>query len=128
MILDSEGLSQVDIRVKPGVYATYHGKGVIQYGSESIEAKLDANREVSFQSYIYEDGKLRIYRREFFRQLTAKERIGRTYKMSDGRTITPKSMIYTLVIGKHDSLLLFNETIGFSIKRKAEKLGVELSA
>ncbi len=57
-----------------------------------------------------------------------KRRIGRTCVMSDGRIVTAKSMIYTLVIGKYDSLLLFSKIIGFSIKRKAEKLEVELSA
>ena len=75
MILNGEGLTQVDVRVKPGVYATYSAKEFIQYGVEGIEAKLDSSRDVSFDTYIYENDRLRVYGRKFFRQLTAKEKI-----------------------------------------------------
>ena len=56
------------------------------------------------------------------------EVMGMMYKMSDGHTVIAKSMIYTLQIGKRDSLELFCKTIGFSIKRKAKKLEVGLFA
>lgn len=79
MILNSEGLSHIIVKVKPGVRATYHykskGKEFIQYGEESIEDKLDTSRGRRYKLYIYENGKLRVYTWKHFKQLTAKERI-----------------------------------------------------
>lgn len=80
MILDSEGLSHISVRIKPGVYATHHlkdkGREFIQYGGEGIEGKLDTSLGYFAKQYIYESGKLHLYgREELIRQLTAKERI-----------------------------------------------------
>ena len=76
MILDGEGLSHVDVRIKLDTYATYaKGKDFIQYGSKSIEAKLDASSGMLFEAYAYEGGKLRKYYGEIIKQLTAKEKI-----------------------------------------------------
>jgi len=55
-----------------------------------------------------------------------RKNIGRSYIMSNGSIVTCKKMRYTLDINKHDSRLLFSETIGFSIRRKAEKLREKL--
>lgn len=79
-ILNSEGFTDVDVRIKEGVFSTYFkpkkGDRFIQYGSENIREKLDLSYSSHRYEYlIYEHNKIYRFTPRFNTWLTAKERI-----------------------------------------------------